>query len=179
MKKDHASPTQISPPTQIGQLSRYARLFALLRRVRPHHSTPLAHQLGRAGERYVERILVKEGMRVLNRNWRAGRLELDLVLVEPRGGTIVFVEVKTRQGERGGCTRGYEEISLLAPEQETRLIDASDRYLMRYSLPLKRMRVRAYRLELVGVREVYGGRDWGFEVVLRKVIVRGVLKRRG
>lgn len=40
-------------------------------------------------------------MSLLDRNWREGRLELDLVCRD--GDTIVFVEVKTRaSAERGG-----------------------------------------------------------------------------
>ena len=113
---------------------------------------------------------------MLSHNWRSGRLELDLVMVEPRSRTIVFVEVKTRQGGKGQLTRYCDGISLLAEEQEARLIEAANRYLERYSLLLKRMQVREYRLELVGVLAVQeGGARWGLEVMAREVVIRGVV----
>jgi putative endonuclease len=36
-------------------------------------------------------------LKILDRNWRRGRLELDIVCAD--GATLVFVEVKTRQAE--------------------------------------------------------------------------------
>lgn len=52
-------------------------------------------QIGELGERVAARFLERAGYRILERNWRAGRLELDLVARD--GGTIVFVEVKARR----------------------------------------------------------------------------------
>lgn len=49
---------------------------------------------GRAGEEAAARFLQGLGWRILDRNWRHGPLELDLVCRE--GDAIVFVEVKTR-----------------------------------------------------------------------------------
>ena len=50
--------------------------------------------MGRRGEDLAAELLCRRGFRVLARNWRCGRRELDLVALD--GDTIVFVEVKTR-----------------------------------------------------------------------------------
>jgi len=51
--------------------------------------------LGRYGERLAERHLTKLGYVVLDRNWRCGTGEIDLVLRD--GETLVICEVKTRR----------------------------------------------------------------------------------
>jgi putative endonuclease len=56
-------------------------------------------QLGDFGERIAERWVVGRGWRVLGRRFRVGHRDLDLIV--RRGGTVAFVEVKTRY--RGGC----------------------------------------------------------------------------
>lgn len=58
------------------------------------------HELGRRGEARAAAFLISRGYRILERNIRAGGVELDLIA--RRGGTIVFVEVKTRRGHRSG-----------------------------------------------------------------------------
>ena len=53
--------------------------------------------LGPRGERVAAGWLRRRGYRILHRNLRLGRDELDLVALDPDGRTIVIVEVKTRR----------------------------------------------------------------------------------
>ena len=53
---------------------------------------------GEWGERVARRYLEKrEGMRLLDRRWRHGHGELDLIMRQ--GGVMVFVEVRVRTAE--------------------------------------------------------------------------------
>lgn len=56
--------------------------------------------LGREGEARAASYLERRGWRIVARNARAGGVELDLVA--RRGGTLAFVEVKTRRARRFG-----------------------------------------------------------------------------
>lgn len=65
------------------------------------HGTNGAMQLGAAGEETACGILRRHGYNILARNWRCGRLELDIIC--EHDAQIVFVEVKTRRkNARGG-----------------------------------------------------------------------------
>ena len=60
-----------------------------------------ARELGRAGEEAAAAYLERRGYRIVDRNARADRVEIDLVVA--RGGTLVFVEVKTRRSRAQGA----------------------------------------------------------------------------
>lgn len=55
---------------------------------------------GELGERIAERWLRRSGWRVLQRRFRSGHRDIDLVV--ERDGTVAFVEVKARRGEAFG-----------------------------------------------------------------------------
>ncbi len=54
------------------------------------------HELGVRGERLAARYLEAHGYAIVDRNYRFGRREIDLIV--RRGDTIAFVEVKARAG---------------------------------------------------------------------------------
>ena len=56
--------------------------------------------LGALGERVAAQWLEQHGYRVIARNVRADRVELDLIATQ--GRTVVIVEVKTRASQRHG-----------------------------------------------------------------------------
>jgi putative endonuclease len=53
-----------------------------------------SHEFGRSAEALAAAALVRRGWCILNRNWRAGHRELDIVA--RKGRTVAFVEVKAR-----------------------------------------------------------------------------------
>ena len=57
--------------------------------------------LGEHGEKLAERHLVDQGMTVVQRRHRTRQGEIDLICRD--GETLVFVEVKTRRGDRAGA----------------------------------------------------------------------------
>jgi putative endonuclease len=62
---------------------------------------------GELGERIAERWLVRRGWRLVQRRFRSGHRDIDLVV--ERDGTIAFVEVKARKGvEFGGPVQAVD-----------------------------------------------------------------------
>ena len=55
---------------------------------------------GEWGEQLAARFLEDKGLRILERNWRFSRAEIDLIAEE--GEVLVFVEVKTRTSDYFG-----------------------------------------------------------------------------
>ena len=55
---------------------------------------------GELGERIAERWLRRRGWRVIQRRFRSGHRDIDLVV--ERDGTVAFVEVKARKGAAFG-----------------------------------------------------------------------------
>ena len=71
--------------------------------------THARQNFGAEGEAAACAYLEQRGYRVLARNARADRVELDIVA--ERGGVLVFVEVKTRRGsDRGSAAEAVDAL---------------------------------------------------------------------
>ena len=55
--------------------------------------------MGKWGEDEAVLYLEDEGYTIIDRDWRLGRRDLDILAYTPDGNTLVVVEVKTRTGE--------------------------------------------------------------------------------
>lgn len=76
-------------------------------------------RLGAQGEQFAAVFLHRHGYNIVDRNWRFGHLELDLVC--EHNGWIVFVEVKTRSsaicGGGAGAVNGAKRRNLVKAAQ--------------------------------------------------------------
>jgi len=86
---------------------------------------PSTKDIGYRGEDLAAEFLKNEGYRVLERNYRFERNEVDLVCLDPdKGGELVFVEVKTRSGSGFGPPEAS-----VTDEKKRSLIEVSRAYL--------------------------------------------------
>ncbi len=93
---------------------------------------PTTKQAGDAAEDRALQHLQAAGLRLVQRNYRTpgrGGGEIDLVMRE-RGGTLVFVEVRTR----ASATHGGAAATVGAVKQR-RIVLAARHYLMRHKSP--------------------------------------------
>jgi putative endonuclease len=94
----------------------------------PATPKPTTKQVGDAAEEDALRYLLKQGLRLVSRNYRTpgrGGGEIDLIMHAP-DGTTVFVEVRRRASARhGGAAASVGGI------KQRRIIFAARHYLMR------------------------------------------------
>ena len=110
--------------------------------------TDSRQQVGRQGEDLACAELVRQGMEVVDRNWRCALGEIDIVAAEPgqHGATLVFCEVKCRTGL--GFGHPLEAITFA----KMRTL----RQLAAYWLRQHRVTVSRIRLDAIGVVMVPG-----------------------
>lgn len=79
-------------------------------------------EIGRRGEDAAAAYLERVGMQVVDRNWRNGRGEVDIVALD--GEELVLCEVKTRQS----VTAGTPE-DAVSPAKQRRLVRLAEAYV--------------------------------------------------
>ena len=77
---------------------------------------------GKRGEDLAVNYLINKGYQILERNWRSGHKEIDIIALD--GNTLVAVEVKTRQSN----TYGEPDIAVGVMKQKM-LIWAAEAYV--------------------------------------------------
>lgn len=96
-------------------------------------------QFGELGERIAERWLRRLGWRIVQRRFRSGRRDIDLVV--EREGTVVFVEVKARRGDRFG-----QPVEAVNWRKQKELTKSAQVWIDRHGRPED-----SYRFDVVGV----------------------------
>jgi len=84
-----------------------------------------SHDLGKRGEDLAVDYLEKAGYKILRRNWKSGKLELDIIAES--SDFIVFVEVKTRSEDFQ-----MHPVAAITREKQKSMIYAADTYIQRY-----------------------------------------------
>jgi putative endonuclease len=79
-------------------------------------------QTGWRGEEIAAAYLADKGCEILQRNWSCPTGELDIVMKD--GETLVFVEVRTRRGDRFGTAE-----ESVTPTKQARLVELAQTYL--------------------------------------------------
>jgi putative endonuclease len=78
--------------------------------------------LGKEGEDRAARFLMKQGYRIIERNFRTRSGEIDLIAMHD--GTVVFIEVKTRTSDAFGAP----ELAV-NPRKQQRMVKAALGYI--------------------------------------------------
>ena len=81
-------------------------------------------QLGKEGEDIATAHLIKDGYKILARNYRSGRAEIDIVAM--KDDLLIIVEVKTRETDQYGNPEeavGTGKINMLAQGAEDYMLD--------------------------------------------------------
>ncbi|HEV7782266.1 MAG TPA: YraN family protein [Chitinophagaceae bacterium] len=84
----------------------------------------LHNELGKQGEELGASWLEEKGYTILDRNWRYGQLEIDIIAA--KGKFLYFIEIKTRNFSR----YGHPEDSV-TKKKFRKLKKAADEYLFR------------------------------------------------
>lgn len=82
---------------------------------------------GLKGEKLAFEFLENKGYKILEKNWRSGRYEIDIIAEEKN--ILVFVEVKTRTNDY----YGYPEESVNKTKQD-HILQAAEDYVIQHNI---------------------------------------------
>lgn len=85
--------------------------------------------IGSKGEQLAADFLSAKGYRIVQRNYFAFKVEIDLIALDESTNQIVFIEVKTLQNDF--FQQPYEEVNI---KKQRNIIKAADTYLRRHDI---------------------------------------------
>ncbi len=94
--------------------------------------------VGQKGEQIATELMEKKGFKIIQRNWKMGHLEMDIIAGNKTD--IVFVEVKTRTSTFSG--RPEEAVDRL---KQRRMVVAANAYIKYYH------EERRIRFDIIGI----------------------------
>lgn len=118
-------------------------------------STPRHKRIGQWGECVATRYLKKRSLFTLQRNWKSGLLEADLIAIDRR--ILTVVEVKTRHRS---LKQNYPAFNAITPIKRQRLHRLARNFLRNYGPFCRRHGIKAYRVDVVEV--YYTSTRFGF-----------------
>lgn len=80
------------------------------------------NRFGEEGEEIACAMLREKGYEITNRNWRTGKLEIDIIA--KINDTLVIVEVKTRAGDYFGAPEDF-----VSKSKQRHIIKAANEYI--------------------------------------------------
>ncbi|QIE59654.1 YraN family protein [Rasiella rasia] len=89
------------------------------------------NELGILGEELATKYLLRSGFAILERNWRFQKAEIDII-AQKEEGTIIFVEVKTRNSAFFGNPQDF-----VTPSKIKLLVKAANEYLISNQLDVE------------------------------------------
>jgi putative endonuclease len=101
--------------------------------------TQETNRFGLEGERVAERWLRARGWRVLQRRYRSGHRDIDLIA--ERDGLVAFVEVKARTGSDFG-----DPVEAVNWRKRNELVRSATTWIVRHGRPGE-----TYRFDVIGV----------------------------
>ena len=88
------------------------------------------NDIGKAGEILAQKYMAEKGYKILEKNWRHGKDEIDIIATD--GKVLVIAEVKTRQSNYFG----EPELSVTRDKQRL-LIRAANAYILRHNINME------------------------------------------
>ena len=89
-----------------------------------------ANELGKQGEEIATTYLLRQGYIILDKNWRAGRNEIDLIAKDK--DYLVIFEVKSRSKDAFG-----EPEEAVTRDKQMALIRAANAYIFKHNISLE------------------------------------------